>query len=893
MRHLHRGVAHLARLLTEDRAQQALLRGQLGLTLGRDLADEDVTGGDLGADADDPALVEVGEHLLGDVGDVAGDLLRPELGVAGVDLVLLDVDRGEDVLLHQALAEDDRVLVVVALPRHERDEQVGAQRHLAVVGAGSVGDRRADLEAVALGDQRTLVDARALVGAAELVQLVGRVGAVVVHRLDQVGRDLLDDPGLLGGQHVAGVDRGAVLDAGADEGRVALDERHGLALHVGAHERTVGVVVLEERDQRGGDRDHLARRDVHVVDLAGQQLGDLTVALADQDALVDEGVVVVEQGIGLRDDVAVLVVSRQVVDLVGDGAVLDLAVGRLDEPERVDPAVGGQRADQADVRALRGLDRAHPAVVRRVDVTDLHAGTVTGQTTGAECRETTLVRQPGDRVGLVHELAQLGGAEELLQRRDDGADVDQRLRRDRLDVLGRHPLAHHALHPGQTGAELVLDELADRTHPAVAEVVDVVGAHVDDALGRLDLLAAVVQDHDVADRGDDVGDRQRLLVEGLDQTELLVDLVATDLGEVVALGVEVVVLQQRQRGLTRGRLARAQLAVDVEQRVVGTLGVVLLLGELDRLELPQLLHDGLVVVLLADVLGDGLQGLEQDGDVLLALAVEADADQVALVDLELEPGAARGDHPRGVDVLVGRLVGVALEVDARAADQLGDHDALGAVDHEGALGRHEREVAHEDRLALDLTGVVVGELRGDVERSGVGEVLLLALVDGVLRVVEDRVLERERHRLGEVLDRRDLLEDLGQARLARDVLAVGEATLDHGVPLLVADQPVEAVGLESEKLGNLERLVDLREADAARSRNADGAGGTGGYRGAARGQETSFDRNAGGERRTTTASATGQADEYLRAGAKRHVTGHRGATQYQRTSVASRRRSLR
>ena len=70
---------------------------------------------------------------------------------------------------------------------------------------------------------------------------------------------------------------------------------------------------------------------------------------------------------------------------------------------------------------------------------------------------------------------ELRGAEELLQRRHDGADVDQRLRRDGLDVLGRHPLADHALHAGQAGAELVLDELADGAHAAVAEVVDVVG----------------------------------------------------------------------------------------------------------------------------------------------------------------------------------------------------------------------------------------------------------------------------------------------------------------------------------------------------------------------------------------------------------------------------------
>jgi hypothetical protein len=103
VRHLQRGVADLAGLLAEDGAQQALLRGQLGLALRRDLADQDVTGHDLGADADDPALVEVGEHLLGDVRDVPGDLLGAQLGVAGVDLVLVDVDRGEHVVLDEPL----------------------------------------------------------------------------------------------------------------------------------------------------------------------------------------------------------------------------------------------------------------------------------------------------------------------------------------------------------------------------------------------------------------------------------------------------------------------------------------------------------------------------------------------------------------------------------------------------------------------------------------------------------------------------------------------------------------------------------------------------------------------------------------------------------------------
>ena len=141
--HLERGVAHLARLLLEDRADELLLRGQLGLALGRDLADEQVARAHLGADADDAAVVEVAQRLLRAVRDVARDLLVAELGRAGVDLVLVDVDRGQDLVLDEPLGEHDRVLEVVALERHEGDEQVGAERELAVVGRGAVGEHRA------------------------------------------------------------------------------------------------------------------------------------------------------------------------------------------------------------------------------------------------------------------------------------------------------------------------------------------------------------------------------------------------------------------------------------------------------------------------------------------------------------------------------------------------------------------------------------------------------------------------------------------------------------------------------------------------------------------------------------------------------------------------------
>ena len=50
-------------------------------------------------------------------------------------------------------------------------------------------------------------------------------------------------------------------------GRFGAQQRNRLALHVRAHQRAVGVVVLEERDQAGRGADDLVRGDVHVLDL--------------------------------------------------------------------------------------------------------------------------------------------------------------------------------------------------------------------------------------------------------------------------------------------------------------------------------------------------------------------------------------------------------------------------------------------------------------------------------------------------------------------------------------------------------------------------------------------------------------------------------------------------
>ena len=150
--------------------------------------------------------------------------------------------------------------------------------------------------------------------------------------------------------------------------------------------------------------------------------------------------------------------------------------------------------------------------------------------------------------------------------------------------------------------------------------------------------------------------RTQLLQElALRGTELLVDLVTADLRQVIALRVEEEVLEQGLRALGRRRLAGAELAIDVLERLLLGLDVVLLQGELDR---------GSVVEELEDLVLGPPERLEHDRHVLAALPVDPDADGVLLVDVELEPRTAARDDLRDEDVLVRRLVQLAAEVDA-------------------------------------------------------------------------------------------------------------------------------------------------------------------------------------------------------------------------------------
>ena len=140
-------------------------------------------------------------------------------------------------------------------------------------------------------------------------------------------------------------------------------------------------------------------------------------------------------------------------------------------------------------------------------------------------------------------------------------------------------------------------------------------------------------------------------------------------------------------------------------------------------------------------LGVGLepQRAQENSAVELTLAVDTNVQQILVVVLEFDPASAIGND-LAEEITLRRNT---LEEYAGRAVQLGNDDALGAVDDEGAVIGHQRNFAEEDLLLLDVANgldagfsvlVIDGKADGHLERGGVGHAALFALGDVVFQL---------------------------------------------------------------------------------------------------------------------------------------------------------------
>ena len=165
------------------------------------------------------------------------------------------MDRGQDILTDDALVKHD----VITLPRHVSHEQVTTQCQLTILSGIALGQDITLLHTLALITDRAQVDGHILVGTTELRDTILFQSGLEAHELlilctiikDTYGSriHILHDAIALGGNHRTRVLADLLLNTGSHDRSLIVEQRHCLTHHVRSHQRTVSIIVLEERNQ--------------------------------------------------------------------------------------------------------------------------------------------------------------------------------------------------------------------------------------------------------------------------------------------------------------------------------------------------------------------------------------------------------------------------------------------------------------------------------------------------------------------------------------------------------------------------------------------------------------------------------------------------------------------
>src|SRR5438094_688418 len=106
----------------------------------------------------------------------------------------------------------------------------------------------------------------------------------------------------------------------------------------------------------------------------------------------------VHRRVRLRNEEILFPIARQIIDIVGNATVVNLAIRRFDETEFVDARKGRHRTDETDVRAFRRFNRTNASVVRRMHVAHFKSSAIAAESAWSERGKTTFVRQFGERI---------------------------------------------------------------------------------------------------------------------------------------------------------------------------------------------------------------------------------------------------------------------------------------------------------------------------------------------------------------------------------------------------------------------------------------------------------------------------------------------------------------
>ena len=205
-------------------------------------------------------------------------------------------------------------------------------------------------------------------------------------------------------------------------------------------------------------------------------------------------------------------------------------------------------------------------------------------------------------------------------------------------------------------------------------------------------LGASLGDHVTVDGIDNVL-RKDLMTDTIAKGKLLVELVASNLCEIITAGIKEHRLDQAVRTLNAQRLAGTDLLIEFKKTFLIIGRGILLKTSLDLRLVAEKLNDLLV--------GTDAKGTDEDGDGNLSGTVHANVKDVIGIRLILQPCTAVRDHGTGKELLTQSVVGNAI-INTGGTNKLANDDTLCTVDDKGTGCSHQRQVTHEDLVFHDL-----------------------------------------------------------------------------------------------------------------------------------------------------------------------------------------------
>ena len=181
-----------------------------------------------------------------------------------------------------------------------------------------------------------------------------------------------------------------------------------------------------------------------------------------------------QRGIGLGYGMIFFLKSTEKPDFFRYYGIFHHCVRCLYETEPVHPGISGKGDYQADIGPFGCLYGAYSAIMGGMHIPDFKTGPLPCESSWPQSGKPAFVCGFRERVGLIHELGKLAGAEKLLDHRRHRLGVHEIIGHEGIHLLKTHSFTDGPLHAHQSDPVLIFQQFPHCPDPPVPQMVYVI-----------------------------------------------------------------------------------------------------------------------------------------------------------------------------------------------------------------------------------------------------------------------------------------------------------------------------------------------------------------------------------------------------------------------------------